>query len=178
MNKFILTFMILSFSVFSEEKAEKKTYNEEEFKTALRVEMKKELENLDSKKLAKYFKGLLDKEDMIAKREADLKKKEKKLLMSIEQFEKRAKSLTGERDKIIGCLDNVKKGENDRISNMVEIISNMKADKAAEVLSVQDADITIKILRGLDPLKVSKLFNQMDKEISARLQKQFLTMKK
>ena len=56
MNKFILTFMILSFSVFSEEKAEKKTYNEEEFKTALRVEMKKELENLDSKKLAKYFK--------------------------------------------------------------------------------------------------------------------------
>lgn len=175
MNRWILIFF-LSFNLSAQEK--EKTYTEEEFKKALRVEVKKELENLDSKKLVKYFKGLLEKEDMIDKKQLDLAQKERKLKMSIEQFEKRIKLLSGQQDKILGCLDDIKKGESDRVSNMVEIISNMKADKAAEVLSVQDPDITIKILRGLDPLKVSKLFNQMDKEISARLQKQFLTMKK
>lgn len=176
MSKLFLFFMILSLNIHAEDKP--RTYTEEEFKKALRAEMKKELENLDSKKLVKYFKGLIEKEDLMDKQKAELEQKEKKLSMSIKQFNERVKVLTGKQNKILGCLSDVKKGEEGRVSSMVEIINNMKADKAAEVLSVQDPDITIKILRGLDPVKVSKLFNQMDKEISARLQKQFLTMKR
>jgi len=176
MSKLFLIFMILSLNIYAEDKP--KTYTEEEFKKALRAEMKKELENLDSKKLVKYFKGLIDKEVLMDKQKALLDQKEKKLSMSIKQFNERVKVLTGKQNKILGCLSDIKKGEEGRVASMVEIINNMKANKAAEVLSVQDSDITIKILRGLDPVKVSKLFNQMDKEISARLQKQFLTMKR
>ncbi|TDJ03694.1 MAG: hypothetical protein E2O68_09745 [Deltaproteobacteria bacterium] len=176
MSKWMIIFGIVSLSLTAQEKP--KTYTEEQFRAALRKEMRKEMENLGSKKLVKYFKGLLDKEEMIEAKKNKLAQREKILSMSIKQFEKRIKLLTGKQNKIIGCIDEIKKGEENRIKNMVEIISNMKADKAAAVLTVQDPDITIKILRGLDPLKVSKLFNQMDKEISARLQKQFLTMKR
>jgi len=172
MNRWILSLLLMSFTLSAQEKA--KTYTEEEFKRAV----KKELSNLDANKLVKYFKGLLEKEEAIDKKELELIQRERKLNMSVKQFEKRIKLLTGKQNKILGCLDDIKIGEEDRINNMVEIISNMKASKAAEVLSVQEPEITIKILRGLDPLKVSKLFNQMDKEISARLQKQFLTMKR
>ena len=176
MSKFLIVFLSLTIGLAAQEKP--KTYTEVEFKKALREETKKELENLDSKKLVKYFKGLIEREELMDKKKVQLDQKEKTLAMSIKQFEKRVKVLTGKQNKVLGCLDDIQKGEEGRINNMVEIISNMKADKAAAVLAVQDPDITIKILRALEPVKVSKLFNQMDKEISARLQKQFLTMKR
>jgi len=58
------------------------------------------------------------------------------------------------------------------------MISNMKPDKAASVLSVQDSEIAVQILQMIDPKKASKIFNFMDKEVSAKLQKQYLQMKK
>ena len=79
---------------------------------------------------------------------------------------------------IIGCLDKNQEQKNSRISKVVEVISNMKPVKAAEILAVQDSDISVNILSKLDPTKASKIFNLMDKEISARLQKQYLDMKK
>jgi flagellar motility protein MotE (MotC chaperone) len=54
----------------------------------------------------------------------------------------------------------------------------MKADKAAQVLAIQDPEITMKILGKLESKTVSRIFNLMDKEISARIQKQFMTMKR
>ena len=58
------------------------------------------------------------------------------------------------------------------------MLSGMKPDAAAQVLSVQDPLIAVKMISKLDSAKVSKIFNKMDKEVSARLQKQFLTMQK
>lgn len=98
--------------------------------------------------------------------------------MNIEHFEKRVKEVVNQQEKVLGCVDNNSKAETDRVRHMVRIISNMKPNQSAQVLSVQDADITVKILGLLEPDKVSKIFNLMDKEISARLQKQYLTMKK
>jgi flagellar motility protein MotE (MotC chaperone) len=54
----------------------------------------------------------------------------------------------------------------------------MKPQKAAELLSVQDSDISVKILELIKPERASKIFNLMDKEVSARLQKQYLNMAK
>ena len=107
-----------------------------------------------------------------------MKKREEFLVVNQKHFEKRVKDLLQEQGKILGCMDANKKKESDRVRHMVRVISNMKPNNAAQVLSVQDANITVVILGMLDPIKVSKIFNLMDKEISARLQKQYLTMKK
>lgn len=61
---------------------------------------------------------------------------------------------------------------------MVEVVSNMKPQKASDLLSSQESEISVRILSELDPLKASKIFNLMEKEISARLQKQYLHMRK
>ena len=58
------------------------------------------------------------------------------------------------------------------------MIANMKPVKAADVLSVQDSLISVKILEQIDPKRASRIFNLMDKEVSARLQKQYLNMQK
>ena len=54
----------------------------------------------------------------------------------------------------------------------------LRPQKAAEILSVQDSSIAVQILQKIDPKKASKIFNFMDKDISAKLQKQYLLMKK
>ncbi len=54
----------------------------------------------------------------------------------------------------------------------------MRPEKASQLLSVQGAEISVQILSEIDEKKASKIFNLMDKEISARLQKQYLDMKR
>ena len=65
-----------------------------------------------------------------------------------------------------------------RVQQLVEVISNMKPQRAADLLSVQDPDISVRIFEKTNPTKASKIFNLMDKEVSARLQKQYLNMQK
>lgn len=82
------------------------------------------------------------------------------------------------RSAFIGCVQQNEDEGKGRVAQLVEMVSNMKPQKAAEVLSVQEADIAVKILQMIDAKKASKIFNFMDKEVSARLQKQYLNMKK
>ena len=46
------------------------------------------------------------------------------------------------------------------------------------MLAVQDPVLSVQLLGMLDSAQVSKIFNQMDKTISAKLQKMYLEMKK
>ena len=87
-------------------------------------------------------------------------------------------SFEGDQRKVLGCIEKNEQDSKKRISQLVEVISNMKPDKASQILSVQDAEISVQILTLIDPIKASKIFNLMDKEVSARLQKQYLHMKK
>ena len=61
---------------------------------------------------------------------------------------------------------------------MVDVVSGMKPQTAADLLSQQDPSLAVKIMGELDAVKVAKIFNLMKKEISAKLQKQYMTLKK
>src|SRR5690606_21311041 len=121
-------------------------------------------------------KELMQKEDQLRIRELELQKKNEQLEINEKEFQTRLGELQTRQDKILGCIDDHNEQENQRIIHMVKVIEGMKAKNAAEVLSVQDIGISVKILGMLKAEKVSKIFNLMDKEISARLQKHYLTM--
>ena len=106
----------------------------------------------------------------IEQRAEQLKISEETLTKNILEFE-------NDKKKILGCIDENQKNEMRRVTQLVEMISNMKPAKAAELLSVQESQISVKIIEKIDPSKASKIFNMMDKEVSARLQKQYLNMK-
>ena len=65
-----------------------------------------------------------------------------------------------------------------QLERLLAVIERNWPQNAADVLSVQDPDFSVRILGQMESQKVSKIFNLMDKEVSARLQKQFLQMKK
>jgi flagellar motility protein MotE (MotC chaperone) len=161
---------------------DKKIYSEQEFRIKLEEMVKKEVEKRltrsGRKRIVEFSHELFDKEKELTTRELGLKKKEDAILLRDKHFNERVKKLLEDQDRILGCIDANKKKEDTRILHMVQVISGMRPNNAAQVLSVQEADITVKIMGMLEPEKVSKIFNLMDKEISARLQKQYLTMEK
>jgi flagellar motility protein MotE (MotC chaperone) len=157
---------------------DQKVYSEDEFRKELKERVGKKLRQLGQGKIVKFAQELMEKEEQLAVQKLEVRKDKEQFSNNVQTFEDRVKAFELRQQKLLGCIKDSDKKENRRIDHMVEVISGMKPMNAAQVLSVQEAEITIKILGKLSPTKVSKIFNLMDKEISARLQKQYLTMKR
>ena len=164
-----------------EEKSAKegeKTYTEEEFQKAVQEEVAETMEKMGQGNLVDLMKELMEKEERIKLQKLKIKKKREELKANMKDIEKRVQEFSKEQQDFLGCIDEKEKNKVKRVDHMVDVVSGMTSERAAEVLSVQDADISVQILERLNPETVAKIFNKMDKEISARLQKQFLDMKK
>jgi flagellar motility protein MotE (MotC chaperone) len=159
-------------------KVERRNYSEEEFKKAVLVEVEKTMKRAGSGNLIEFSKELLDKEEQLKVKELEIQKGQDQLKLNQADFQKKVVEFQESQKKFLGCVDAQNEKAEKRVGQMVEVISGMKPQNAAEVLSVQDPDLSVRILAQLDTLKASKIFNLMDKEVSARLQKQFLLMKK
>ena len=156
----------------------KRLYTEEEFKAAVLEEATKMMKKAGSGHLVDFSKELLEKEEGLKVKELSLKKESEELEMNKGDFKKKLVEFQDSQKKFLGCVDEKNAQADKRVTQMVDVISGMKPQNAAEVLTVQDPDLSVRILRELDSAKASKIFNLMDKEVSARLQKQFLQMKK
>ena len=179
----ILAIVIMPTFLFSAESTEndfskKKKYTEKEFRDELKTEVKRILKKMGRKEIVTFSEELLKKEDLLILQELSLKKREEELTFNIKGFNKGIVQFEKKQNRILGCLEDQEKEQKKRIVHMVDVVAGMKPANAANLLSVQDANITVNILSRLNPAKVSKIFNVMDKEISARLQKQYMTMKK
>lgn len=156
----------------------KKTYTEEEFIKKVSEETKKKVDTIKNKSVSELTKELLDKEEKLKLRELDIQKSQDSLKVTEADIAKRYAELADKQKNFIGCVQKNDEESKGRIGQLVEMVSNMKPQKAAEVLSVQESEIAVKILQMIDAKKASKIFNFMDKDISAKLQKQYLLMKK
>jgi flagellar motility protein MotE (MotC chaperone) len=159
-------------------KVERRNYSEEEFKKAVLLEVEKTMKRVGSGNLIEFSKELMDKEEQLKVKELEIQKGQDQLKLNQVDFQKKVVEFQDSQKKFLGCVDAQNEKAEKRVGQMVEVISGMKPQNAAEVLSVQDPDLSVRILAQLDTSKASKIFNLMDKEVSARLQKQFLLMKK
>lgn len=156
----------------------KKTYSEEEFIKKINEEVQKKIDSIKNKTVSDLTKELLDKEEKLKLRELELIKHQDALKAAEADVVKRYIDLAEKQKNFIGCVEKHNEDAKSRVSQVVEMIANMKPEKAASILSVQDSEIAVQILQMIEAKKASKIFNFMDKEISAKLQKQYLEMKK
>ena len=155
-----------------------KIFSQQEFDKKLEEEIVRRLAKVTGESLEGFAKSLLAKEKELDSKADDLNKREKELSIIEKGLQSKIKSFRDEQDKVIGCVRDNEKDASKRIDHIVKVISGMKPVNAAEVLTVQDSGISVQIISKLNPEKVSKIFNLMDKEISARLQKSYINMKK
>ena len=156
----------------------KREYTEEEFKKAVMTEVEKVMKKAGSGNLVEFSKELLEKEEAIKVKELAIKKQQEQLDLNIADFKKSIVEFQASQKKFLGCVDEKNAQADKRVTQMVEVISAMKPQNAADILTVQDPDLSVRILSEIETSKASKIFNLMDKEVSARLQKQYLQMKK
>lgn len=159
-----------------EKDVEEKIYTEIEFENAVKERLNEILKKIRTDKLSDFSKSLLKKEKSLQMQEEAMMLKEKDLFKAEQSLSKRVEEVNKRQSKIIGCLDKNEKSKKNRINHLVQIVSGMKPQNAADMLSVQESKLTVEIISKLDPVKVSKIFNLMDKEISSRLQKEYLNM--
>ena len=169
--------LLLAYEAWGEQ-VKKKVWTDEELKKVLEKEVVKRLDKLTGNNAISFSRELLKREKEIKIGELELKKQHEQLAMNQKELEKKLALFIQSQNKLIGCMENVEKVKGKRIGHMVNVISNMRPQAAAEVLGIQDANVSVKILELLPAAKVSKIFNFMDREKSARLQKQYMTMKK
>lgn len=175
MKILVLLLLLIPTMTFSQEE---KKYSEKEFKVALEKELEAALSRVKPGSVVDFSKELLKKEEEFKLKEITLKQKEEQLRLSEEEISKKLLDFQKTQERFIGCLDKNEQDKKKRVNHMVDVIAGMKPQNAADILSVQDSDISIRILGALPAEKVSKIFNLMNKEISARLQKQYMSMKK
>jgi flagellar motility protein MotE (MotC chaperone) len=171
----ILLAMIVLFKTHA---AEKKVYTETEMREKVEKMVNAKIDKLKKSSIAELTKEIMKRESDLEQKELAIHAKREQLNRAEETLSKKITGLEDQQKKIIGCIEDNKNGEARRIKQLVSMIANMKPVKAADVLSVQDSLISVKILEQIDPKRASRIFNLMDKEVSARLQKQYLNMQK
>ncbi len=182
MRILVLLFCVVSFPTFSQEKkvtkdgAEK--FTKKEFDKALEKALLEKMKRFRPANMEKLSRELWQKEKALDMKEVKLERREEQVSLNEKALEKRIKDFQIQQNKILGCIDKNDGDKKKRVGHMVDVVSGMRPVNAAEVLSVQDEEISVRILELLPAEKVSKIFNLMDKEVSARLQKQFMSMKK
>ena len=186
----LFIFSLIDYQVYSQDKvADKndsngskkkniKEFTDEQLNEYVMKELEKKLKKIGRSKILAFSKELFKKEEDLKLIELNLKREKEKIELMKKNFEKSIKDFRKKQSKIITCLDKQDLEKNKRLNHMVEVISNMRPQAAAQLLSVQENDIALKILGALDSVKVSKIFNLMTKEISSRLQKQYINMKR
>ena len=158
-------------------KTEEKVYSQKEYDEKLKQELDLMIGKIKKKSIEELTSEVLLKEKNLEIREKDFIKKQEQLDIAETTLTKRINEFELKQKKFLGCIDEKDKNAQVRLTQLVRMISSMKPAKAAEVLAVQEADVSVKILELIDPDKASKIFNLMDKEVSARLQKQYVDMK-
>ncbi|MCY4644739.1 MAG: hypothetical protein OXB88_08995 [Bacteriovoracales bacterium] len=151
--------------------------SDDNFDKAVMEEVKKKLKRVQVSNLSSFSYDLLKKESDLKKRETILAEKERQFEISSKDFARGVKKFDSRQQKFLGCLDKNEKNRGERMKRLVKIVGGMKAEKAADLLSIQEPELAIQILASLDSSKTSKIFNLMKREISARLQKEYLLMK-
>lgn len=174
--KFFALLVLTSFTVFAA--PDPKVYTEKDFIKKVNDEVKKKVDTIKNKSVSDLTKELLDKEEKLRLREIELQKEHDSLKVSEGELAKKYSDFETRQRAFLGCIKNNEEESKARVGQLVETISNMKPQKAAEILSVQDSEIAVRILQMINPKTASKIFNFMDKEVSAKLQKQYLEMKK
>lgn len=171
-------YLIISIFLASSAYGSDLKYSEADFIKKVSDEVQAKVTSIKNQSVTDLTKELIAKEANLKLRELELQKKEDQIKVGESELEKKIKNFNEEQNSVLGCIkknDDELKG---RVNQQVEVVSNMQPAKAAQLLSVQDIDIAVRILQLIDPKKASKIFNLMDKEVSARLQKQYMNMKR
>eukprot|EP00831_Metopus_contortus_P029235 TRINITY_DN24075_c0_g1_i2.p2 TRINITY_DN24075_c0_g1~~TRINITY_DN24075_c0_g1_i2.p2 ORF type:complete len:250 (-),score=75.47 TRINITY_DN24075_c0_g1_i2:63-812(-) len=115
--------------------------------------------------LPQEWKALKRKEEELAIKERTLNEMEASIKAEAEKVQKL-------HDEIKSMLDEAKVIKDKRVKQLVEMISNTKAKKAAEILQSMDDDLAVKVLSGMRGRQAGEILSFVEAKKAAKLSEQ------
>ena len=112
----------------------KRIYTDKEFLDAVEKDVTNKLSRFHPKNIVNLSKEFMRKERALELRELEIQKREESLRASEADLAKQIKELKGRSDKLLGCLDENDRNQRKRVNHMVDVVSGMRPQNAADVL--------------------------------------------
>lgn len=113
---------------------------------------------------ADHLSKLNDRKKELDAREEELNRMEAELVKQKEEMENRLKELDTMRGKISGILEDRVKIDEQRVENLVQMYSTMKAPQAAKIFETLDEDLAIEILSRMKKKNAADIMNLVKPE--------------
>lgn len=126
------------------------------------AEADKQAEVRTEKDLPEEWKALKRKEEELAAKERTLQEMEASIRTEAARVEKM-------HAEIKSMLDEAKEIKDKRVRQLVDMLSNTKAKKAAEILQTMDDDLAVKVLSGMRGRQAGEILSFVDSKKAARL---------
>jgi flagellar motility protein MotE (MotC chaperone) len=120
-----------------------------------------------------YIQGLVDKEKDLDEREKKLVDLEEKLQLQKIELDKKIEALEATRRDIASRLESRVNQDEEDITKLVGVYSNMKAQNAATVISKLDDDLAVKILKRMKKQDAGNILNFLDPEKAKLLSEKY-----
>ena len=120
-----------------------------------------------------YVQGLADKEKELDDRQKKLADLEEKLQLQKVELDKKIKALEETRRDIASRLETRVSQDEEDITKLVGVYSNMKAQNAATVISKLDDDLAVKILKRMKKQDAGNILNYLDPEKAKLLSEKY-----
>lgn len=118
---------------------------------------------------AEGMKELENRERAIAEKEKELTERENAIQVQERILQNKLKRIEEVSKKMAGRLDRFKEESEGKVGKMVTMLENMKPDAAAAYIENVDPFLAVEVMARINVQKAAKIWNKMDKKISARL---------
>lgn len=139
-----------------------------------KAEPKPDWDTADAEHLSKFIerkKALDQREEEIARQEAEIATQKAEL-------EKRIVELEKVRAGISKILEDRVKRDDERIDNLVQVYSNMKASQAARVLETLEKDLAVEVLGRMKKKNAADILNAMKPEVTQSISEMYAGYKR
>jgi flagellar motility protein MotE (MotC chaperone) len=113
----------------------------------------------------------------LKKKEEDLAIKERTLKEMEATIRAEAQKVQGLHDEIRRMLDEAKNLKDKRVKQLVDMISNTKAKKAAEILQTMETDLAVKVLSGMRGRQAGEILSFVEAKKAAELSEKLTEVK-
>lgn len=125
-----------------------------------------------------HFARLRERKTELDKREEGLTKMETELQQQRQELEQKLKELEEVRRKISSVLEEKVQADDQKIDNLVQFYSNMKAPQAAKIIESIDEDLAVQVIAKMKKKNAADIMNLLKPEKAQSISEKYVGYKK
>lgn len=125
-----------------------------------------------------HFSRLRDRKAELDKREENLNKMEAEIQQQRQEVEQKLKELEDVRRKISSVLEEKVAADDQKVENLVNFYSNMKAPQAAKIIESIDEDLAVQVIAKMKKKNAADIMNLLKPEKAQSISEKYVGYKK